>query len=104
MFFTDDLAFSCTTPTNIHTFQESLGFSQKIPTKNAEQKNMPGHVLRELHRFLERNKKHAEQNNRKNTQNKKTRGATKKHSYPERMLKLEIACVRSQTAEDILVS
>ena len=82
MFFTDDLAFSCTKPTNIYTFQESLGFFSKIPTKNAEQKNMPGHVLRELHRFLERNKKHAEQKSRKNTQNKTTRGAKKKTLLP----------------------
>ena len=60
MFFTDDLAFSCTKPTNMYTFQESLGFfSRKIPQRMQNKKNMPGHVLRELHRFLERNKKHA---------------------------------------------
>ena len=85
MFFTDDLAFSCTKPTNIYTFQESLGFSSKILTKNAEQKNMPWHVLRESHRFLERNKKTRRTKTQKNTQNKKTRGAkqkNKKHSYP----------------------
>ena len=78
MFFTDDLAFSCTKPTNIYTFQDSLGFFSKNPTKNAEQKNMPGHVLRELHRFLERNKKHAEQNNRKkHTEQNHTRSKNK---------------------------
>ena len=79
MFFTDDLAFSCTKPTNIYTFQESLGFFLKNSHKECRtKKTMPGHVLCELHRFLERNEKHAEQTNRKNTQNKKTRGAKTK--------------------------
>ena len=51
-------------------FQESLGFFSKNHTKNAEQKRkMPGHVLRELQRFLERNK---------NTQNKKSGEKKKK--------------------------
>ena len=58
-------------------FKNISVFFSTIPTTKAEQKNMPGHVLRELHRFLERNKKHAEQTNRKKTQNKKTRGAKK---------------------------
>ena len=70
MFFTDDFAFSCTKLTNIYTFQESLSFFSKVHTKNAElTQNMPGHVLRELHRFLERNKKHAEQKNTHRTKN-----------------------------------
>ena len=38
MFVTDDLAFSCTKPTNIYTFQESLGFSQKIPQRMQNKK------------------------------------------------------------------
>ena len=75
MFFTEDLAFSSTKPTNIYTFQESFIFSQKFPQRMQNEKNMPGHVLRELHRFLERNKKTRRTKNRKNTQNKKTRGA-----------------------------
>ena len=33
MLFTEDLAFSCTKPTNIYTFLGSLGFSQKIPQR-----------------------------------------------------------------------
>ena len=82
MFFADDLAFSCTKPTNIYTFQEILGFFSKIPQTMQNRKNMPGHVLRELHRFLERNKKHTEQKMRKkNTQQKNTQ-SKKQHSYP----------------------
>ena len=76
MFFTDDFAFSCTKPANIYTFQESLGFSQ-----NSHKECRTGHVLRELHRFLERNNKHAEQKKQKNIQNKKHAEQKKKHSY-----------------------
>ena len=89
MFFAEDLAFSCTKPTNIYTFQESFIFS-KIPATNAEQKNMPGHVLRELHRFLRRNKKTRRTKKQKKKKKKKkktyrkknTRSKTKKNSYP----------------------
>ena len=85
MFFTEDLTFSCTKPTNIYTFQESLGFSQKFTQRMQNKKSMPGHVLRELHHFLESNKKQAEQKTEKketHIEPKNTRSKNKKkHSF-----------------------
>ena len=89
MFFTEDLAFSCAEPTNIYTFKESLGFFvKKWPQRMQNKKNMPGHVLRELHRFLERNKKHAEQKHRKKKKKKQNKKHVeqKKHSYTQKWL------------------
>ena len=62
-------------------FSRKSRFFLKNSHKECRTQKMRGHVLRELHRFLERNKKHAEQNNRKKKKKKKKK---KKNTHTHR--------------------
>ena len=70
-------------------FSRKSRFFQKLPQRMQNKKNMTGHVLRELHRFLERNKKRRTKNG-KNKQKKKknthTHTENKKHAEPKNTL------------------